>query len=284
MLLTKRILYVVAFDGIEAQVSDQVASISKALGVSVYLLAVMPTRYDFWRTADGEDVRAREKLAGVAQRLSEKHAHIGRTLVVRGNRAVAAMEAAQRLQCEFIIIGAGEQSLDTPEFIRTTAKALARSCDQNVWICKPHADVTLQHIVCAFNASPGSAAGIHVSIDLARQFAATMQLLSALPTPPPGITGGDEIERDEAQEAAKRALFAQREGLIEGFNFCGISVERDLCWSQLASVAVLERAQNNPNGLLVMGAAGRNRFPVMMLGNTAEKILHGCRSSLLVVK
>lgn len=284
MLLTKRILYVVAFDAIEAQVSVQVAAISKALGVSVYLLSVMPSRYSFWRTADDEDARAREKLAAVAQRLSENHAHIGHTLVARGNRAVVAMEAAQRLRCDFIIIGAGEQSLQSPGFIRTTAKALARSCEQNVWICKPHTEVTLRHIVCAFNDSPGSAAGIHTSIDLARQFAAKVQLLSALPTPPPGILGGDPTERDEAREAAKRALFAEREGLVEGYNFCGIDVTRELCWSQLASVAVLQRAQKNSNGLLVMGAAGRNSFPVMMLGNTAEKILHDCQSSLLVVK
>lgn len=284
MLLTQRILYAVAFDAIEAQVSSQVVEISKALGAAVYLLAVIPQRYDFWQSDHSAQARMHEKLESVAGRLSEEGARMGHMAVVKGNQSVVAMEAAHRMRCDFIVLGAGEPSLQAPGFTRTTAKTLARAAEQHVWICKPHAKPVPEHIISAYNDTPGSSAGVHTSIDLARQFKAKMQLLSALAPPHPGLFGGDETERLEALDAAKRALLDQRRGDAEGFNFSGVSLTRNFCWSQLASEAVLNEASRYHDGLLVMGTAGRRRFPTMMLGNTAEKILRSCQSSMLVVK
>ncbi len=271
-------------DAIEPAITAQVAEISKAVGAPVYLLAIIAPRYDLWRNSNDAQSKARAQVERAAEQLRAKRARVGHALVVKGNQAVAAMEAAQRMQTDFIVIGAGEQAREQPGFVRTTAKTLARTAEQHVWICKPKADAALQHILCAFNESRGSADGIRVSIDLARQFNAKMQLFSALPPPPAGMLGGDETERAEAQEAASRALMDQRASVIEGFNFSGVTLARNLCWSELVSTVVLTEADKHRDGLLVMGAAGRRRFPTMMLGNTAEKILGLCPSSLLIVK
>lgn len=284
MLLTKRILYVLSEDAIEEQVTTQVAEISKAVGAPVYLLAAIPPRYDLWRSSHDAQTKARDHVERIAEQLRAKSARVGHTLVVKGNMAVAAMEAAQRMETDFIVLGAGENVLQDPGFIRTTAKTLARTAEQHTWICKPQTDAALQHILCAFNNSRGSAEGIRISIDLAYQFNARMQLISALHTPPGGMLGGDNTERAEAQETASRALLDERASVIEGFNFSGVTLARNLCWSEAASTAVLEETDKHRDGLLVMGAAGRRRFPTMMLGNTAEKIMGNCTSSLLVVK
>lgn len=284
MLLTQRILYVVAFDAIEARVTTQVAELSKALGAPVFLLAVVGPRYELWRASHDAQAQARENVERVAENLRQLRVRVWQTLVVKGNHAVAAMEAAQRMETDFIVLGAGERSQQDHGFVRTTAKTLARTADQHVWICKPQGDAVLQHILCAFDESRGAAQAIGVSSDLARQFNAKMQLISAISLPPAGMVLADEDERREAQQAACRALQDQRTSSIEGFNFDGITLAKNICWSQYASTAVIDEAEKHQEGLLVIGAAGRRRFPTMMLGNTAEKILRNCPSSLLVVK
>ena len=178
MLLTQKILYVVAEDAIEAKVTAQVAEISKAVGASVYLLAVIAPRYELWRSSNDTQASARAFIERIADDLRALRAKVGHTLVVKGNHAVASMEAAERMRADFIVLGAGEEVLEKPGFIRTTAKTLARNAEQHVWICKPQVEAALQHILCAFDESRGSAQGIRVGIDLARQFNAKMQLMN----------------------------------------------------------------------------------------------------------
>lgn len=284
MLLTQRILYVVAFDAIEPRITAQVAELSKALAATVHVLTTAGPRYELWRIGGDVEAKAREQLEAVAERLRELRARVGETLVIKGNLANAAMEAAHRMEVEYIVIGAGEGVAADPAYVRTTAKTLARSARENVWICKPDAEPALQHVLCTFDASRGSADGIRASTDLCRQFNARLQLLSVLHPPPPGILGGTDVERDEAEEAARRALHDQRMAFLEGFNFDGVKLARNLLWADQASPAIVEQAGRHPDGLLVLGVAGQRRFPSMMLGNTAEKVLAGCPSSMLFVK
>ncbi|MAA73954.1 MAG: hypothetical protein CMN28_04545 [Salinisphaeraceae bacterium] len=284
MLLTQRILYLVSFDEIEPAVTAQVAEISKALSAPVFLVAGLGTGSGLWRNRHDEEVQARAGLESVADNLRARRASLGHTLVLKGNRAVVAMEAAERMEADFIVVGAGESSRQDPTFVRTTAKILARTAREHVWICKPEADAALQHVLCAFNESRGSADGIRVSVDLCRQFNAKLQLLSVLQEPDAGLVGGSEQERDEAIEASRRQLHDRRLAALDGFNVSGVALARNIVWDTAASQAVLAEAGRHPEGLLTLGVSGRRRFPAMMLGNTAEKILRHCPSSLLLVK
>lgn len=284
MLLTQQILYVVAFDAVEPRITAQVAELSKALAATVHVLTTAGPRYELWRIGNDIEARTREQLEGVAERLRDLRARVGETLVIKGNLANAAMEAARRADAEYIVVGAGERAREDPGYVRTTAKTLARSARENVWICKPGAEPALDHVLCTFDASRGSADGIRVSTDICRQFSARLQLLSVLHPPPPGILGGTDVERDEAEQAARRSLHDQRMAFLEGFNFEGVKLARNLSWADQASPAIVEAAVTHPDGLLVLGVAGQRRFPSMMLGNTAEKVLNGCPSSMLFVK
>lgn len=284
MLLTQRILYLVSFDDIEPEITAQVAEISKALSAPVFLVAGLGTRYRLFSNAHDAEVEARKGLEAVADALRERRAKLGHTLILKGNQAVVAMEAAERIEADFIIVGSGDASQQDPGFVRTTAKILARTAREHVWICKPNADPVLDHVLCAFNESRGSGDGVRVSIDLCRQFNARLQLFSVINEPDPGIVGGSERERDEAAESSRRLLQDQRLGYLEGFNFSGVSLAKQIVWGDAASSQVLEEAQNHCDGLLTLGVAGKRRFPAMMLGNTAEKILRNCPSSLLLVK
>lgn len=284
MLLTQSILYVAAFDAIEDKVTAQVAELSKALGTGVHLLTTAGPHYEFWRANRHTEAEARRRLEAVAERLRERRARVGETLVIKGNLANAAMEAARHMDADYIVIGAGEAAAGDPSHVRTTAKTLARSAREHVWVCKPAAEPAVEHVICGFDASRGSAGAIHVSIDLCRQFNARLQLLSVLHPPPPGILGGTDVERREAEEAARQSLQDQRLAFLEGFNLEGVKLARNFIWAGRASPAIVGEAEKHPDGLLVVGVAGQRRFPSMMLGNTAEKVLDGCPSSMLFVK
>ncbi|MES1944924.1 universal stress protein UspE [Salinisphaera sp. PC39] len=284
MLLTQRILYVAAFDAIEPAVTAQVAELSKALTATVHVMTTAGPRYQLWRVGSDAEASARARIEDVAERLRGLRARVGETLVVKGNLATAAMEAAPRMEAEYIVIGAGESAAEDPAYVRTSARTLARSARENVWICKPEAEPALQHVLCTFDASRGSADGIRVSTDLCRQFNARLQLMSVLHPPPAGMLGGTDVERDEAEQAARRALHDQRLAFLEGFNFDGVKLARNLVWADRASPAILAEADKHRDGLLVLGVSGQRRFQSMMLGNTAEKVLDACPSSMLFVK
>lgn len=284
MLLSQRLLYVTAFDRIEEAVTAQVAELAKALGAVVHPTVCSGTRGGLLSRVAGDDAGLRDKLEGVAERLRGMRVRVGDTLMVRGNPAAAAMEAAERVDADYIVIGAGEDCLDRPEAVGESARSLARDAPQHVWIAKPWADAALQHVLCPFDGSRGCADGIRLSLDLCRQFNARLQLLSVLKPPHEPLFGGPEVERNEAEEAARRALRDQREAFLEGFNFDGVTLAREYVWAERASEAIRERAGIHRDGLTVMGVAGRRRFPTMMLGRTAERVLDGSESSLLLVK
>lgn len=269
MALRGRILYVVAFDAIEAAVTWQVAQLSKAWQTPVVLLGVQPSH---WLALMSRD-RSRElkrRLLEVAKRLRGLKGHVAGIKAVTGDECTEARRFADQIGAELIMIGAGAESLKDPLAIHSTGLNIARRARQDVWICKPDADPQIEHVLCAVDTSALAGDAVRRSVDLCRRFNARLRLLSVLPEP---------ALADDAEQSARVAREQQRR-FLDQFDLGGVALSRAIAWGRQTTVEVLLEAERYADGLLVMGASSQPRG----LGPTAEPVLRACPSSVLIVR
>jgi nucleotide-binding universal stress UspA family protein len=270
MALRSRILYLVGFDSAEAAVTWQVAELSKAWQTPVVLLGVDPPQWLSFLARDRQRALKR-RLLDVARRLRGLKGHVAGIKVAVGDARTEARRVADQIGAELIVTGAGPQSADDPLALSNIAFDIASRARQDVWICKPHADPQVDHVLCAADTSARAGVAVRLSVDLCRRFNARLRVLSVLEEP----AGADP---DETARAARQA---QRD-FLQQFDLGGVTLSRATVWGADATVELLLEAERYADGLLVMGATSGARSPG--LGATAEPVLRACPSSILIVR
>jgi len=270
MALRSRILYLVGFDSAEAAVTWQVAELSKAWQAPVVLLGVDPPQWLSFLAKDRQRALKR-RLLDVAKRLRGLKGHVAGIKAAVGDARTEARRVADHIGAELIVTGAGPQSVDDPLALSNVAFDIASRARQDVWICKPHADPQVDHVLCAADTSVRAGIAMRLSVDLCRRFNARLRVLSVL----------DEPAGADPDETARAARQAQRDFLAK-FDLGGVALSRATVWGADATVELLLEAERYSDGLLVMGAASGTRSPG--LGATAEPVLRACPSSILIVR
>lgn len=271
MALRGRILYLVGFDTTEAAISWQVAELSKAWQTPVVLLGVQAPQW-FTFMAKDRQRELKRRLLEVAKRVRGLKGHVAGIKAVLGDVRTEARRIADQIGAELIITGAGPEAVNDPLALSDAAFDIARRARQDVWICKPHADPQIEHILCAADTSARAGDAVRTSVDICRRFNARLRLLSVLPEP----AGGDDPD-----EAARTARQAQRQ-FLDQFDLGGVPLSRATVWGTEAPIELLLEAERYSDGLLVMGAASGTR--TRGLGATAEPVLRACPSSILIVR
>lgn len=271
MALRSRILYLVGFDDTEAAITWQVAELSKAWQAPVVLLGVDPPQWLSFLAKDRQRAHKR-RLLDVARRLRGLKGHVAGIKAVVGDARTEARHVADQIAAELIVAGAGPRSVEDPLSLSSIAFDLASRARQDVWICKPHADPHVDHVLCAADTSARAGIAVRLSVDLCRRFNARLRVLSVLKEPS-GVDDPDETARVARQE--------QRDFLAQ-FDLGGVALSRATVWGADATVELLLEAERYSDGLLVMGAASGVRSPG--LGATAEPVLRACPSSVLIVR
>jgi nucleotide-binding universal stress UspA family protein len=271
MALRSRILYLVGFDNTEAAITWQVAELSNAWQAPVVLLGVDPPQWLSFLAKDRQRASKR-RLLDVAKRLRGLRGHVAGIKVTVGDARTEARRVADQIGAELIVTGAGPQSVDDPLSLSNVAFDLASRARQDVWICKPHADPQVDHVLCAADTSARAGIAVRLSVDLCRRFNARLRVLSVLKEPA-GVDDPDETARVARQE--------QRDFLAQ-FDLGGVALSRATVWGADATVELLLEAERYADGLLVIGAA--SAAGSRGLGATAEPVLRACPSSILIVR
>ena len=271
MALRSRILYLVGFDSAEAAVTWQVAELSKAWQAPVVLLGVDPPQWLSFLAKDRQRALKR-RLLDVAKRMRGLKGHVAGIKAAVGDARTEARRVADHIGAELIVTGAGPQSVDDPLAVSDLAFDIASRARQDVWICKPHADPQVDHVLCAADTSTRAGIAVRLSVDLCRRFNARLRVLSVLKEPA-GV--------DDPDETARVARQQQRDFLAQ-IDLGGVALSRATVWGADATVELLLEAERYSDGLLVIGATSGARAPG--LGATAEPVLRACPSSILIVR
>ncbi|HLN51584.1 MAG: universal stress protein [Thermoplasmata archaeon] len=130
----------------------------------------------------------------------------------------------------------------------------------------------------------GSHASIHAfefALGLARNFHASLALVTVVPTPPPygapffPAETWDEICKAYSDELAKLEARARRHGVTRVTSECrqGIVVDQ-----------ILEYLAQHPSDLLIVGARGLSASRRVVLGSVSDALVHDAACPVLVVR
>lgn len=188
------------------------------------------------------------------------------------------------------LVVAGTRGLSTFKrvLIGSTATKLARLCPCPVWIARSQGPVGLKSILVPLDFSAASERALSQAAVLAAAAGATLHLLHVYDTDDlHGMLPLSEETRAELAQWRRRARRAALERLQHSLESvsdehgltAAIHVVQGTPWKVICATAKRLAAD-----LIVVGSVGRSGIPGMLVGNTAERVLHACESSLLVVK
>jgi universal stress protein E len=204
-----------------------------------------------------------------------------------GKPFVEIIHAVQRDSYDLVVVGTRGHSLLKRMLVGSTATKLARKCPCPVLIARPRDMRQLRQVLVAVDFSDVSGKILALAGSLAEAAGATLNLLHVYDmsdlqgTPLLAESAKAEFAhyrrqvRDDALAHLRRlAESEQCKNLKMTFN-----VAPGISWQ------VIQRtARKLESDLIVIGSVGRGGLPGLLIGNTAEKILHTTNLPLLVVK
>ena len=169
-------------------------------------------------------------------------------------------------------------------FIGSTAKRLVRSCPCSVWVVKAEHVGPPKAVLAATDFSEVSRRAVLEGLWVAEQASAEFHLVhvvEALEIPDEILDQSPEAKAFQ-QKVSDEAKIGFKK-FIESLNVdsAKIQVHQTTAtpWDEIGRLATELNID-----LVAIGTVGRSGIPGMLLGNTAEKVLDACESSILTTK
>lgn len=204
-----------------------------------------------------------------------------------GTPFIQLIQQVQRQGFDLVVAGMHGQSKARRFWVGSTAGKLVRKCPSAVWIARPLLTAGLGTVLVPCDFSRVSQKALRAAAALALQADAELHLLH--------VYNLDELpqlmpDTSEVDEEVGRYRRIVRRGVIERLRQCldelAIEPRRytlhalpGIPWRTIGSAARRLKAE-----LIVMGAVGRGGMAGLLIGNTAEKVLHTCTQSILTLK
>jgi len=272
-----------------------------ARGHDTHLTAIDVQREPSWqaRLASGFDEEVVAKL--VDQRMTVLREKV-KTLcaesihvevkVSRGSPWIEIIREVLRHQHDLVVkTGEADRGILASPF-GSTATHLVRKCPCPVWLVKPGAQLHLKRVLAAISPNPESSESIQFNRDLveiarreADQHGAELLLLHVWDEKGyslPRLGMSSEPLRQAAigiEEAVRKRLLC----FLEEAGLPGLADNVRLVRGE-SGPAVSEFARGHKADLIVIGSMGRVGVEGVLIGNTAEAVLHQAPCSLLTVK
>jgi universal stress protein E len=232
----------------------------------------------------------REDAGQRLQQLAVEHRSAGVELATEtlvGLPYLAIVEAVKQHGFDLVVVGTRGMGAIKRAVVGSTATRLARVCPAPVWIARCGTPGATQSILVPIDFSPIGQRLLSVAAALASTLGAKLHLLHAYDVEELyGVPPLSEDTRAELSHYRRHARRAALEKLEQSLETLGLD----------HGTATLHVTQGVPHqvinatarkldvGLIVMGSVGRRGISGLLIGNTAEKILHTSDRSLLVVK
>jgi universal stress protein E len=207
--------------------------------------------------------------------------------ILTGVPYLAVNEAVTDDGCDLVVVGTRGMSTIKRVFVGSTATRLARTCPAPVWIARCGFPGDGQSILVPLDFSPVGERLLGIAASLASTLGAQLHLLHVYDVEE--LYGVPPLSEDTRAELSQYRRYARRaalEKLEQSLKAQGIDHgTATLHVVQGVPAQVIEStAQEVDAGLIVMGSIGRSGMSGLLIGNTAEKVLHTSERSLLVVK
>jgi universal stress protein E len=247
-----------------------------------------------WMPAADDVKRLQQNLwESAAQRLHELAAEIKKrgvtieTEVLIGIPYESLSEAVKAKEFDLVVVGTRGMSAIKRVLVGSTATRLARTCPVPVWVARhPFVDEAAS-VLAAVDFSPVSEQVVVSAASLAAALNAKLHVLHVYDTEElygaPTISEATRAEFSYYRRRVRRDAFWKLEQLAGATDIDHHSVTFHVAQGRPYQV-INSTARRLDAGLVVMGSVGRRGLSALLIGNTAEKVLHTSDRSLLVIK
>jgi universal stress protein E len=188
---------------------------------------------------------------------------------------------------DLVIVGTRNSRGVERFLLGSTAQRLLRNCPCPVWVVRPGGTTNVARIMVASDLQPVSAKALGFAAAIAALVPAEVRVVHAVHYPFDRIwaTHVDGISTETYDERARteaRAILAQQ---VAGLATTHERIEIDIIdGAQGVDLAILGYIEQHRIDMLVIGTVARGGLPGILIGNTAERLLHSVPCSLLAVK
>ncbi len=256
-------------------------SLAAAVGGEVRILHVAPPPQAFpaglelsvseeW--SDEWSSKARGLLEKAVREVSDHRIQASSELVEDGSVVAEAIaDSASRWDASVIVMGShGYSGLEVGLLGSTTEKIVGIASIPVLTVKADHAlGDSLQQILVPTDFSGESRQAVAVAGKLARAYGAEVELLHVYEHVPPAFLDIPipNHDREKIREAARQEIHNEMKSLEEQ----GVKTSFQVTVGNAAR-EIVERAESNASGLIVMGTRGRTRFRKLLLGSVATRV------------
>lgn len=302
-----KILVPIDFSEVSLVALSQAVTLGAEFGASISVLHVIPRVESPAGTAAGPDAflagwtpaaspdtatstEMEQRIeAGVAQQLHDLTAHYrteGHAVDYRVLWGTAFREVIHLVLEEgydLVVVGSRGRSVFSRMLVGSTAAKLVRKCPCPVWVAKPQGTLPLKAILAPIDLSDVSHKSLHLAGVLAARVNCSLHVLHVFAS-----QYGYLLDLLTDEELDFTPPWHRHEVIAHLRNFVrdsGMTVE-PVMHVQRGEVAqqILSVAEQIDAGLIVMGTLGRAGVSGLLIGNTAEKVLHHSELPLLAIK
>lgn len=268
-------------------VAHVVPDAATSLAVSAYDAGAVwaPTIEDLSRLQKDLSQGANERLSEMVSEMRDGLDLDTKVLV--GAPYYSIIEFVKERGFDLVVVGTRGISAMKRLFVGSTATRLARACPAPVWIARREWPDSAPAILAAVDLSPVSERVVSVSASLSAALGAQLHILHVYDTSElyasPTISDETRAELSHYRRHARSEAFGRLEQLLDSQSIDHASATFRVAQGTPYQV-IKATARRLDASLVVMGSVGRRGISALLIGNTAEKILHALDRSLLVIK
>ncbi|MBI2781348.1 MAG: universal stress protein [Chloroflexi bacterium] len=137
----------------------------------------------------------------------------------------------------------------------------------------------MRRILLATDLSPASEGATRQAIDLARDLAANLLIVSVIDPAARGVPGG-RVERMDQRRASREA--AAQEVVIRG-RAAGVAVSF-MVWEGEPGPSIVDAATSEQVDMVIVGSHGRGSMGRLLIGSVSEHVVRHAPCPVLVVR
>jgi len=275
-----KVLFATDFSPAAKVAEENVALLNKKYEMDISLIHVIPSFWKNWFSSGLAEKEAIQRLTIWQTDLLGEDANPEKLFVQIGNPTNEIISTSTKLNSELIVVARKIKNGETRYKAGTTAENVLRHADKSVMVCKSK---KISKILCAIDGSAHSEKVLSWSLDLAKRFAAKLDIVIVCHKENPISIGMDEEAIKEMEETVKEQITKRTATYLEKFDMSDIQADVHYLWGTPSHV-ILDMAEDYNCDLIVIGSKGDSTLEHALLGTTAEKVLRFAPCSLLVVR
>ncbi|MFT4669372.1 MAG: universal stress protein E [Ulvibacter sp.] len=280
MKLLKSILVAIDFNKSSENVLKNSIKIAKTLKSKITLIHILPDAIDNEKVNLLLKKAATTMLKELNDRIINESISTGTPIIEYGNYCDKIVYAAEKINTNLIVVGAGEKLKEEAFQLGTTAEKIIRKSDKPVFVVKNNQTLDIKSILCPIDFSKESSRALNNAIIISRLFNVKLVILSVYSPFRQIFTTIDTVEINEQRKSDHVKKFSK---FLEGFNLIDTNYVKDIKGGEPAE-EILKSIKNYGSDLLIMGTTGKSGISKILMGSVTEKVIREVLCSFITLK